>query len=184
MSAVPHPGDDYRAGELAAASTTAARLIERRLRDARSHAEAGIMHDAGDRLDELAESLTGHLRASRRTFYRAAWEDQVKRLDPAIVRTDVAPSDDDTEAETAPIGGEDQASAIVDLIERARRELVLTTGIHQHKTDSNLMLPIAIGGWERRHRDALTAGMEMHLSDAQVCLYQAVGRLLVKPELR
>jgi hypothetical protein len=168
-------------GELHTWTDDAALLIKRRMRDARSHAEGGYLPDAEDRLSELRDGLVAHLHTARETFYLDAWPLQRKILDPAIV-ADVGPNLDETMAAVRqPILDVDQTAELEDLVERARRELLLTVGVH---AGNDLMLPIATAGWEQRHRDALTTAVTLSLSNAQVALYHAVGRLLIKPELR
>lgn len=169
-------------GELHSWVDDAARLVKRRMRDARSHANDGLMPDAEDRLTELAEGLVAHLHTARKTFYLDAFPLQRAILDPAIVDPSLEPDPNDTEAATSqPILDVDQAQQLLDLVERARRELRLTIGAHG---GNQLMLPVAIAAWEQRHRDALVTASTLSLSNAQVSLYHAVGRLLIRPELR
>lgn len=168
-------------GELHTWTDAAALLVKRRLRDARSHANEGLMADALERLAELTENLIDHLHTARKTFYLEAFPLQRMILDPAIV-SDIEPDPDETEAAIhQPILDVNQTRQLVDLVDRAQRELLLTVGVHG---ENPLMMPVATAGWEQRHRDAITTAVTLSLSNAQVALYHAVGRLLIKPELR
>ena len=58
---------------------------------------------------------------------------------------------------------------------------MLTSGAYAEQV---LMRPVAYASWEKRHRDAITLAAQFALSNAQVALYEAVGRLLIRNELR
>jgi hypothetical protein len=157
-------------------------LIKRRLRAARSHADASLLVDANDALDELKEQLLASLLLARQEFYTQAFPAQWSRLDPEIVDPEKGPTEEGLEQATSfPILNSDQASDLALAVERARKELMLAAGAYAQEI---LMRPLAYANWERTHRDAITIAAIMALSNAQVALFQAVGRLLIKKELR
>jgi hypothetical protein len=160
----------------------AEKLIERRLKAARSHADGSLLVDANDSLDELREDLQALLIAARSSFYKESFPAQWSILDPEIVDPERGPTEEGLEAATSePILNSDQASDLAVAVERARRELMLSSGAY---ADQILMRPVAYKNWYMTHRDSLTLAMTMALSNAQVALYEAVGRLLIRHELR
>src|SRR5262249_41647126 len=102
-------------------------LIERRLADARVHAETGRPDLARERLFELQGELLRHpdatdglLRDARATSYRQAIAHDGRFLDPAIADPDFAST---TEAElaarTVPIAGRDEWAQLASQIDSA-----------------------------------------------------------------
>ena len=160
------------------------KLVTRRVRAARSHANEGLLADADDALTELKESLTVEiLTRARHEFYAAAAESQIRRLRPDIVDPEtLALLDGPNEAAaTQPILGVDQVAALGRLVDRAREELVLTIGATREQPLTRVS---AIATWEIRHREAIVAGATAALATAQTALLQAVGRMLIKRDLR
>jgi hypothetical protein len=142
----------------------------------------GELADASDSLDELKGDLVDHLADARCSFYRDAFPAQWAILDPEIVDPDMGPTEDGVEiAGTAPILGEDQAGHIDAIVERARQEIMLTAGVYADAPDARMA---AYKSWVIRYGESIGLTMEASLSNAQVALYEAVGRLLIRKELR
>jgi hypothetical protein len=155
----------------------AARLVERRLDDARMHAAAGREATAKARLVELYGSLVRHVSDARGHFYRESFnQHQRAGLDPDIHELSVGPTHDgELAARNTPILGRPYDRDLLDLVEDADRALTSAT--------------LAGGGefltnWSTTHRDRLVGRANRELSDAQMAIFEAVGEVLVKPELR
>jgi hypothetical protein len=154
----------------------AARLVERRLDDARLHAAAGSPSVAKARLVELYGSLVRHVSDARGHFYRDSFTKHRLDFDPEIHDASVAPSHDgELAARNTPILGRPYERDLLDLVEDADRALVSAT--------------LAGGGtffenWSTTHRDRIVSRASRELSDAQMAIFEAVGEILVKPELR
>ena len=147
-------------------------LAARRLADARAHATLGDRGTAASRLAELGDVLGSYLGDARAAFYHDAFP---VHADPAIHRTDAGPSlEGERIARTAAIAGRDQQAELLGAVGMAAAELPAAAQAGGE----------ALTLWEARHRDAVTRHMRTALSDSQMALYHAVGRVLVRPELR
>jgi hypothetical protein len=155
----------------------AASIVARRLADAKTHAAVGNLPTASRRLAELTESLARHVADTRGHFYRAAFALHRRNgLDPAIHRTDLAP---DPEGEAvvrrAEVLGRNYVADFLDIVSDA---------------DAGLESAVLAGGgdyldaWEDEHRDRLTGRATAELSNSQMAIFEAVGQILLKPELR
>jgi hypothetical protein len=190
----PDPHELAQSAALRPWLVRATTAIAARLRDARAHAELGRFVDAELRLAELLLSLTstevdpstlmpiGVLPRARETFYRDAWTTHRRELDPEIVDPTAGPDAKGVDAaRRAPIMGADQVQELRWAIDGATNELRLAA----YATYPSFGLPsAAIATWEIRHRDRLTSAASGALSDAQIALHSAVGRLMIKAELR
>ena len=162
-------------------------LIWDRVADARAHAEAGRMPEAAQRLDELRRGLIddqsgrGSLLANARaSFYRQAFHHHP--FDPAIHDTVRPDQVGELAARFSEIGGRNQyqdvRQAIEDLGDGLKRLAAVLNGPNAELRREQL------SSWERRERDRLIGHMQLVLSDAQIALSEAVGRVRIKPELR
>ena len=179
----PDPADQAQLDALRPWLVRASHLIHNRLRDARAHAEAGRFDDGASRLDELAIALVEDiLHPAREAFYRDSIRTHRLELDPSIVDETFAPTR--AMAHTAkhfPILGIDQAADLGRLAAAATDELRLAAYANHYDA---IVRAAAHQTWELRHRDRLKSATEMHLSDAQVALHNAVRVLMIRPELR
>jgi hypothetical protein len=168
---------------LAAWSTRATDLVRRRLRDARAHAEAGRMSDAAERLDELNSALVrGVIRPARGEFYLDAHTTALSELDPRVVDPEARPSTEGAEAaKSARIGGRDQSREVKAAVDSARLGLTLAFA---RPTDDPSVRDAFMRNWERRHSEAIAGTTRTLLSDAQIALREAIGKIVIRPEFR
>jgi len=160
----------------------ATNVVNSRIHDARSHAADGMTARASERLTELALSLRSLLETARAEFYTKAFTTQIVALDPALVIPGMGPTQEGEQAaRLAPIGGVDQASTIASAVEKARRELTLASAVNYSQPSVRIA---GLEQWEKRHARAINHTATMALGNSQVALFHAVGRLLVRPELR
>ncbi len=150
-------------------------LVTRRLRDTRVHAEHGAWNDAEDRLDELSHELTERtLSAAREQFLHDAFRVHRHTLPLGAAGNDLEPTVEGVRiARTATIGTDqtDQHAELRRLVTRAKRDLRTYGGATATKA--------GFDAWEARHRTAIGGAVATHLSDAQIALHEAVGRLLI-----
>ena len=160
----------------------ATQLISRRLRDARSHADSGNIADAADRIDELKDGLKQSvLWPAREEFFTNGLATH-RQLLPSEIVQDVAPTSYALDvARTQPILNTDQGRLLDRLAEAGKDELMLTAGMH---AGNDLIRPGELAKWEQRHRDAITSAVTTSLSNAQVALHNAAGRVLVRENVR
>jgi hypothetical protein len=164
-------------------------LVTDRLADARIHAASGNGGIAHARLDELDRRLldpgVGLLSRARTAFYRDAFSlHRLYGLDPASHDLSMGPTPEgERAARTAPIAGVDQVAQLRHLIEGAREGLQLVAATDR-PSDGAAIRGARWGNWERSNADEIKAGIRAALSNAQIALFEAVGHLLVKPELR
>jgi len=178
--------DDALRPWLARSST----LIHDRVADARSHAEAGRVFEANQRLAELRRNLLDDVSGSgsllsnaRAAFYRQAfhaepYDDRIHR----DIRPDPA---GELAARFSLVAGRNQyldARLKIEEVTGSMRGLgaVQATGLGYPPGN----WPARWDGWQKRHTDALTGHVHGALSDAQMALTEAVSRVRVKPELR
>jgi hypothetical protein len=163
--------------------TAAERLIGDRLTDARAHAAARDLGTAGDRIAELHRGLLGDpsvpgglVAEARAGFYRAAFDEP---HNPAIHAEGLAPEPaGEHTARYAPIAGRNQYVDARNLIDTIGANLQLTAlaADPEHRA-------AWLADWHRRSFDRLTGHIRASLSDAQMSLSEAVGRIRIKPEL-
>ena len=153
-------------------SRTSERIV-RRVRDARRHAEAGFPDVAHLRLTELQGGLWNDLSNARAWFYHQAFAVHRLGFDPGVHQEIHPDQAGEHVARTAQIGTVDHYAGIDQHIEDARRSLRLAVNAGT-----------GLEGWELRHRHRLTAHVRGALSDSQVGLHEAIGHLMIKPELR
>lgn len=160
-------------------------MVDRRFADAHSHAAAGRIPDALARLDELTRALSGYLSDARGTFYRDAYRWHRQRLDPAIHQMDAQPSiDGEYMARVVKIGGRDAYKDLRRLVDRAKMALgVAASAAGDARVGGNLGESI-LSAWEVTHREDVYQFARVTLSDSQMALHNAVGHVLIKPELR
>jgi hypothetical protein len=163
----------------------ASTLVGRRIRDARSSALLGEFNEAQDVLDELAEELADRLLPqARAAFFLAAFESQRSRLPADLVDARVVPTDESREsAMRAPINNVDQAADIRRRIQAASKNLSLAASVGASGGGGSTLWD-NLSTWRQRHTAAITAAAVSSLSNAQIALDEAVGRILIRPELR
>jgi hypothetical protein len=156
----------------------ARKTVERRLADARVHAQAGAWRDADDRLDELAHELTERtLAPAREQFYHDAFRLHRYHLPIDSRGRQLAPTADGArEARTTriPVGGKlvDQHAEMRDRVERARRHLRTYAGGGETKA--------GLEAWLARHTPSVGNAIAGHISDAQIAIHEGVGALMVQ----
>ena len=157
----------------------AGRMIERRLDDARAHAAAGQIPTANRRMTELFGSLAGHVADAKGHFYRQAFQQHSRAgLDPAVHQLDLGPDQvGEQAARQAAILGWKHADQLLDVISDAQASLTSAALADQNGGSF-------LGGWAEQHRDRLAALTARQLSDAQIAIFEAVGQILIRPELR
>ena len=142
------------------------------------------MTDAADQLDELERSLAEDILAPARSeFYRRSFLDQRRELAPDIVDLTFHPTPEGAlAASRAPIGGQDQYAELKDLVGQAASQLRMISGIGAQGDPSARVAYHE--AWERRHRDTIVSTAESALSDAQISLFNVIGLLMIRPEIR
>lgn len=194
---VSSPPNTVKATDLAKAKDDALRpwiaraqdVIKHRIADARAHGQNGALELALSRLDELERELLypdrGLLASARTTFYRQAYDQQrASGLDPAFFNADDGPGPaDEKTAREHTIVGRDQYADIRGLIDSARDELELAAAIDRTSDDPSARAS-RWRNWEQDHRQTLWSEARSAFSDAQIELFEAVGQILLKPDLR
>jgi hypothetical protein len=159
----------------------AAGLIHRRTEDAAMHERGGNVAVAVDRLEELGVQLWAMLKDARADFYRRAFMAHRMRHDPAIHRTDMAPTaEGEAAARAARVHGRDGGGDVAALATEAANNLRALSGISADEDTANLWREL----WLGNHRDRLESHMARALGDSETALHHAVGRILLKPEAR
>jgi hypothetical protein len=172
----------------------AGRLIADRLADARAHAQAGRTFEANERIAELRRELLdvdtsagGSLLSNARAeFYRQGF--RAEPFDPAIHRPLYPDPAGELAARYSLIGGRNQyldARILIEDITGSLRGLGHTAAILGDSPPAGgpEYWPAQYDGWQKRQTERLTGHVRSTLSDAQMALYHAVGRLRIKPEL-
>jgi hypothetical protein len=151
-------------------------IVERRIADARMHAAAGSLPTADARLGELYGSLARHVSDARGHFYRVSFAYHRSALDGTIHRIEIFPSaDGELGARNARILGRSYDLDFRSLVDDAKAGLV--SAVLAGGGDY-------LGNWSIDHRDRIVARATQELSDSQIAIFEAVGQVLVKPELR
>jgi hypothetical protein len=160
----------------------AGNVVSSRVHDARSHASDGMTGKADERLTELAVSLRYLLESARSEFYTKAFTTQLMLLDRRLVIPGLGPTTEGEQAaRLAPIQGVDQASTIAASVEKARRELALAVAATYNQPPQRA---VGLEVWEKRHAKLIATTANLALGTSQVALFQAVGQLLIRPEIR
>jgi hypothetical protein len=163
----------------------AADLIYRRLADARAHAEHGDLPTANARLQELRHGLIIDLQEARVRFYHEAFAHHRNRLDPDVHQVDLRPDfHGDQAVRHAPILGRWLDSDVVDLIKDCEASLTTAALASADSRTPPATRRALYSTWHSQQHEHLTAYANRQLSDSQIAIYEAVGHLLVRPELR
>lgn len=128
------------------------------------------------RLAELAMSLAAHVGDARATFYRTAFDAQKRAIGPEHRSDVVADARGERAARTATIGRTDHYAEIATAISDAAAGLRLVVATGYDATALQL--------WEGTHRDRIGTAVDAALTDSQIAIFEAVGRLLIRPDLR
>ncbi len=160
----------------------AARLIERRLDDARAHAADGQIPTATRRLTELARVLSQTVSDARASFYRQAFQQHTRAgLDPDVHRFGLGPDHEgELAARSAPILGRVYGNELLDVIADAQAAMTSAALADQGGALGGGFLP----NWAVQYRDRLIGLAAGHLSSGQISIFHAVGQILIRPELR
>jgi hypothetical protein len=158
----------------------AAGMIERRLEDARQHARGGSIGVGRSRLTELFGSLDRHISDARASFYRQAFQQHGRAgLDPEVHQVGLGPDHQgELAARAAPLFGRHYRDELLDVVADAQASL--TSAALAEISGSGSFL----NSWAGQNRDRLAALTARQLSDGQIAIFEAVGQILVKPELR
>lgn len=155
----------------------AAMIVDRRFADARAYAERGDVDTAKARIAELAGALIRHASDARRLFYHASFNaHRSAGLDPTIHQLDVGPTPD----------GEQAASSVPILGRSFSRDVLDLAADTMMSLDSAVFAgdPEFVEAWHGQQPERFKRRAAAELSDAQIALYESIGQLLVKPELR
>jgi hypothetical protein len=152
-------------------------VVEGRFADARAHAAAGDLSTAQDRLDELRAALTGTasgkrdgmIHDARVHFYPQAIDYWRRQHPPELLRPVEPGPELDEIARGADISRSDVPAAIADAWLRLR-------GVAA--TAQPLGPSLAL--WEDQAGAAVRRRVETELSDSQIALFEAMGRLMIK----
>jgi hypothetical protein len=168
--------------------------ITARFADARAHAERGSTIEANARLrgltaelgGSLAKPETGLVGEARAAFYRDSFALQRRRLDPEVHDLDLAPSADDVlVAQRHPIGGRHFPLAIQDIVtDDAGRSLDMAIAVVMTGDTSPGAKQAVLDTWQRKYSEKAAARVESELKTTAIALYEAVGRLMLRPEYR
>ena len=155
------------------------RVTERRIQDALAHARSGNLPVASSRMDELGTVLIQHVENARGAFYRQAFQQHARAgLDPEMHQVGLGPdADGERAARSVPILGRRYNDDLVDAVEDA--QAALTSAALADQNGGSFLQ-----SWADQTRDRLTALTARQLSDAQIAIFEAVGQILIKPELR
>jgi hypothetical protein len=158
----------------------AAGMIERRLEDAQTHARGGNLPVANRRLAELLTAVATHISDARASFYRQAFR-QHQPLDPDVHQLGLGPDHQgEAAARSAAILDRSYHAELLDVISDAQASLTSAALADQSGTAGGSFLQ----SWTDQNRDRLIGLTARQLSDAQIAIFEAVGQILVKPELR
>lgn len=154
-------------------------IIERRIEDARTHAAADQIQTAGRRISELRNDLADAVEDARGTFYRQAFQQHARAgLDPEIHQLGLGPDHEgEIAARLAPILGRAHRPETYEAIQDV--SAALTSAALADQNGGSFLQ-----SWADQHRDRLVSLTARQLSDAQIAIFEAVGQILIKPELR
>jgi hypothetical protein len=184
-----HPPARVRADEaLRPWVRRAEQVITDRLADAAAHAQLGQAFEAKQRIEELRRELLdgdgGSLLAdARAAFYRDGFE--VSPFDSGMHREIGPDAEGELAARFSQIAGRNQYHDVRLQIEEAAGGLRGLASVRAVVGDSKPPehWRAQYDSWHRRHTGAIAGSMRQALSDAQMALYSAVGRIRIKPEL-
>jgi hypothetical protein len=164
MSREPRHGVRPPAGPWCARPRRVIELIERRLADARAHAERGRLADANARVLELRSGLVGHrpddgeglLRRSRASSSPRTFRPEPDRLDSLLRPADAGQAArDETRSGIAHLNGRNDWLQAIHLSAQAIADLAKISA-----ASNGLACPevrsAALAVWESRHRDRFT----------------------------
>lgn len=161
-------------------------MIAERTEEAHAFALVGNLAAATQRLARLQVSLTGPegsglIGDARATFYRDVY--RIEPFDPELHDLDrhLPTAEAAKTARTVPIGGKDAWRELAAQLEQARGNLIAAYG--QQAADAGNRRA-ALATWQEQTRTALQAWARRTLSDSQITIHHAVGRLRLKPEYR
>lgn len=154
-------------------------VIERRLEDARLHAAAGQIPIARSRVVEVYRVLDQHVADARAAFYRSAFQQHTRAgLDPDIHQVGLGPDHEgEQSARSAPILGRRFGSDMMDVVEDAIA--AMTSAALADQSGGSFLQ-----SWADQTRDRVASLTARELSTAQIAIFEAVGQILIKPELR
>jgi hypothetical protein len=122
-------------------------------------------------------SLNRHVGDARAHFYRAAFQQHARGdLAPDVHQVGLGPTaEGEAAARQVEIKGHNYTIDLVDIVGDAQ------TGLQS--------AALAGGGdyldaWAGENRDRLVGRIRWELSDSQIAIFEAVGQILIKPELR
>ena len=122
-------------------------------------------------------SLTRHVSDARAHFYRSAFaQHRHAGLDPDVHQLGLAPTPEgEAAARRTEIMGRRYAFDLIDLVSDAEAALTSAAlaGGGQH-----------LENWTAENGDRLSSRVRSELSTSQIAIFEAVGQILIKPELR
>jgi hypothetical protein len=172
--------------ELGRRTAHADALVGWRLADARAHAQIGDLPTARQRLYGLQGELVGKLKDARGHFYKKSFAyHRANGLDPAVHDMGLQPTPEGEEvARDAKIF---DRWLEVELRDITRDSAAALTSVALAANDSRTPEHAASAlwsGWQTEQHRRFGGRAKQDLSDAQVALYEAVGRMFVLPNLR
>ena len=161
-------------------------LIGSRLADARAHAERGDLPTAKERLDELGGTLIERHGEARGHFYRRSFAlHRQVGLDPTVHQVELQPTAEGERAvRGATIFGRNLPLDIRDLVADSAASLTSTTlAANDPRTPAHQAAALW-STWQAEQQRRLVGHARRELSDAQIAIFNAVGRILIRPDLR
>jgi hypothetical protein len=176
---------------LRAWSKRVTQLVERRLADARSHAEHGRLADANERLLDLRTGLVGRspgdeaglLRSARAPFRGRAATVRPSRLEPSFHRHEPdGPAETVAQADIAPTGGRTEWLEAIQLSAQAISDLASVSAASNAAARPEIR-SAALAAWEARHRNRIARWARLALADSQTALHGDSAVAVRKPRV-
>src|SRR5262249_17710791 len=137
------------------------------------------------RLESLLVELSRTVVAARTEFYHRAWPLHESSFDATIRRDDIGPDDEGAAvARNAQIGGRDAYQDLAAIIDSAMTALPIAANAARVPSTPAESRQAILVNWEVRPREAISRQAKTILSDSQIAIHNAVGRLMIKPELQ
>jgi hypothetical protein len=156
--------------------------VDAAVADAKAHALNGDMKLANDRLGRLGGGLKTLVQSARSEFYIKAFRTHRLMMDPEILIPGIGPTEEgNLAAQRALIKGKDHGAQVDEVIARAQHGLALAYRATQAKPKE---LRQHAERWHSQHKEAIGRVASQALSTSQVAIFHAVGKMMIRPELR
>jgi hypothetical protein len=161
-------------------------LVGSRLADARAHAERSDLPTAKARLGELGNSLIVKIRDARAHFYRRSFAlHRATGLDQDVHQVGLQPTPEGEHiVRNAKILGRVLEFDVDDLVRDSAASLTSVILSAEHTTIPASAARAMWSSWQDCHHRSLVGLAKRELSDAQIAIHEAVGRMFLLPNLR